>query len=585
MEIKELSQVIINQIAAGEVVSRAFSVVKELVENSIDAGASQIDIIIANGGNNLIMVHDNGCGISKDQLSLAIRNHATSKLCADDICNIQFFGFRGEALASIASISRMKIESYNGDGQHGWMIEVCGGNEKPISPSAASKIGTKIEVRDLFYAVPARLKFLKSERTENSYIIDIVKKIALSSPSSGFSLKIDNRNILNYKQNQTQQERVVEVLGEEFIKNSFEIKRDDSIKILGYCSLASYNRSTSADQYFFVNRRIVKDRVLQSALKFAYQNVIADNRLPIAVIFIEVDPNEIDVNVHPTKSEIRFLDSGLIRSALLEVIKSNINQEKRTSTAISDGLLDNFDIFPGSKKHGYQPNFQHSVNLTPRAYNAQEAPQEFTYNAPTSEKMMQNHNENLLGLAMCQLSNKYIISQTNDCVIITDQHAAHERIVNEKMKQDYQACSAKSQRLLLPEIVELDDSRIEKFLQLQLEFAKIGLVFEKFGNIGIKVTGIPVIIAHSDLREIMMDIAADLENYDAQISLTDLIYNIIGDIACHNSVRAGQAMTLAQMNELLRQMESTQNAAQCNHGRPTYIKLNFKDLDTLFERT
>jgi DNA mismatch repair protein MutL len=628
MKIKQLSQVTINRIAAGEVVERAASVVKELVENSIDSGANKIEIFVIDAGKNMISISDNGSGMSKEDLELAILPHTTSKLNEDDISNIQYFGFRGEALASIAAVSMVEIYSKKTeDDDHGWLLNINGGELQNISPSPCAK-GTKIIVRDLFFSTPARLKFLKSLRVENNQIIDTVKKIAMANDNIHFMLNIDGKNILDtntaiFDELDFFKNRISCVMGEEFIQNSCIIDISDEEKSLkGYISVPTHNRGTSTEIYLFVNNRPVQDKLLLIAIKVAYQDVLASGRFPMVVIFLNVSPYDVDVNVHPTKAEVRFSDPNSIKSFIISSIKNSIlNLGNKTSTKIATDILQSFQNTQNTqytqnninndqlnKNNHYQSSFSYNNkkqnSLSENDIIAKYSHKNDIYNNNSHIKNLDNDSsleissqvhtpiikdEKLLdtyplGIAKSQLYDNYIVAQSDTSMIIVDQHAAHERIVYEQLKKYYFESKAPSQRLLMPVLISLNDVVIDKLVSNLNEFIKLGLNFEIFGTNQIRVLETPVILKDINVESLIKDLADELLEYDTNTEFNNIINQILSTFACHHSVRKGRKLTIEEMNMLLRQIEQTDLSAQCNHGRPTYIKLNLVDIEKLFGR-
>jgi len=607
MKIKILSNSIINRIAAGEVIERPASAVKELVENAIDAGANKIDIFIENGGRNLITVIDNGNGMSKEDLLLSVERHATSKLPEEDINKIDFFGFRGEALSSIASVSRMNITSKLKDSpEHAWKLQVNGGEMKELEPTSLSQ-GSKIEVRDLFFATPARLKFLKTEKAETHAIVEIISKIAMANPDIAFNLNADNKNILNLKAHEENSlfNRLNDLSAKGLKENftNISITHPDG-KILGYISTPTYNQGTSNEQYFFINKRPVKDKLLSIAVKIAYQDFIPQGRYPLVYLFLELDPSFVDVNVHPAKSEVRFKDNNFIRNIVISSIKHGISEiGNKASDHLTNFALDAFipetkvnisqlsDMIyhDGFKKASFTPpiktnNFIRPIekNLTKQIF----APiQKIEPTLMVDEDFDAKQIEFPLGSACGQIHDTYIISQTNDGMVLIDQHAAHERIFYEKLKQEILNKQIKTQRLLIPEIIELPEHIIEQLLHIKLELENFGLFIENFGQTAIAVTELPALLKCSDIKKLILDIVDDLHEYGQQVSLENKIQHFLATFACHHSIRSGRSLSIKEMNSLLREMENNIHTGQCNHGRPTYIKLNLKDIEKLFERT
>lgn len=622
--IRILPQTIINRIAAGEVVERPASAVKELVENSIDAGAKNIEIKIENGGKSLISVKDDGKGMNENELKLAIKRHATSKLADDDLFNIKHFGFRGEALPSIASISRMKIISVKQGKNDAFEVNIEGGAEGAVKPSRLNK-GTLIEIRDLFYATPARLKFLKTDRTEKSKISEIIEKISLANSEVNFTFTSDGRKILdfnnktlihnNLQENSPLKNRIEQLLGSDFIKNSIQVESErGNAKISGYIGLPTYNAGNSLKQFLFVNNRPVKDKVLLSALRVGYMDYLAKDRFPIAAIFLEIPAHEVDVNVHPAKSEVRFRFEQEVRGMIIATIKNLLAQNtQQTSTTISDSVVKLFKpetslqnripepqeyFSPISDKTSFNEAKKESLFLPqllpPQSKVLEEkpeqyisAPAQFTKHEEIAEipeqKQAQKHFP--LGFAKAHLHENYIVSQTDEGLILVDAHAAHERITYEKLKLQYDARGLRSLKLLLPEIIELTEDDLEKILPKKQDLANLGLVFEKFGNRAISVTEIPEILEKQSIKKLIADIIDDIIEHGEEISLSEKIEHVLETFACHTSVRTGRKLNIEEMNALLREMENTPASGQCNHGRPTYIKLELKDIERLFGRS
>lgn len=570
-KIRLLPANLINRIAAGEVVERPASAVKELVENSLDAGATRIEITLAEGGKSLISVADNGRGMSKDELALALERHATSKLPADDLFDIRFFGFRGEALPSLASVSRMRIVSRTREAENAWEINVDAGMMSEPQPASYSP-GTKIEVRDLFHAIPARLKFLKSERSEIQAVLDNLERLALAHPEVGFSLQDGKRNPLHYNLVSNHWERVMAVIGRDFEDNAIVVKAErNHLRLKGWASLPTFNRPSPDSLYFFVNNRPVKDKMLIGIARGVYQDVIPAGRYPILVLFLEIPPEEVDVNVHPAKTEVRFQDTGAIRSLIASAIHQALEQNstqaaKRTFHGFTaPHTRPNYEL--QEKSVQYQAPLDWQLKPEARAW---EAPAEIP--------------QYPLGAAKAQINNTYIISETTEELVITDQHAAHERIVYEKIKTALFGNDIQRQILLIPEIVELGRSKAESLLSYANKLTELGIVLDPFGEEAVMVREIPAFLGQGDVRGLIKDLADNILGSQELVSLQERISEITATLACHSSVRAGRALNLGEMNALLRQMEATPNSAQCSHGRPTYIKLKFKEIEQLFER-
>ncbi len=601
MSIRILPSNLVNQIAAGEVVERPSSVVKELVENAIDAGASLIDIVLIDGGKSLISISDNGKGMSKEDLNLAVERHATSKLPDEDLFNIGFLGFRGEALPSIASVSKLSIISRTKDSENGWKIEICGGNKQEIVPSSA-KFGTKIEVRDLFYATPARLKFLKSATAEMSNCIDIINRIALANPHISFYLSdgIKKKVSLNAFEGDlfdTRLKRLSDVMGRDFGNNSLLIDATrDNLRISGYVSLPTYSKANSLGQYLFVNNRPVRDKLLLGAIRAAYQGVLENNRYPLCALFFDIEPSLVDVNVHPAKAEARFFDNVLVRGLLITAIKSALlaggqqsasmmsNIAQITNIASATPLQTMYELKDCKPASSY--DFVSSYGSSRNKF-AKLPELERNFSVKTEICGNNNLSDDIgaLGLAKAQFHNRYIISQTENGIIVVDQHAAHERIVLEDLKKSLlTGDKVASQILLIPEVVELSMAEKNHILNNLEEFKKFGLEVEEFGISAVVVRETPAIIKDCDAKQLISNLAQEIAEWGKDFALEERLNNICATIACHGSVRAGRALNLAEMNKLLRDMEQTPNSGQCNHGRPTYIELLLKDVDKLFHR-
>lgn len=606
MAIRVLPSNLINQIAAGEVIERPASVVKELVENAIDAGAHKIEVNLTGGGKNLIAVSDDGCGMSAEELSLAVERHATSKLPSDDLFEINFLGFRGEALPSVASISKLTIVSRQRGSKEGWQISVNGGDKGKVIPAAASE-GTRIEVRDLFYTTPARLKFLKADSSEAAQCIDILQRIALANPHISFYLYSDGRkkvalNAYNGDFYEARRQRIAEVMGAEFGENCSSVNaQNEFCDITGLVSLPTYNKANSLSEFLFVNNRPVRDKLILGAIKGAYQDLIMSGRYPACAIFIHVNPHYVDVNVHPTKAEVRFYDNGAIRGLLVGAIRKALSIDSRHSAdtggleALLEQNLDteslqalsgisfNNNLHSTEKEFPRLQNFK-SVHFNPRTADFPDL--EHKYSVKVAEEPCENTLENVgeLGLAKAQFHNTYIISQTEDSIVIVDQHAAHERITMEKLKSSLAAHErVASQMLLIPEVVELTALEKENLLEYRDTLASLGLILEEFGS-QILVRETPALLGNTDVKSLIKDLAAEISEWGNAYALTDKIHHICATIACHGSVRAGRSLNIEEMNRLLRDMEKTEHSGQCNHGRPTYVSIKLKDIEKLFER-
>ena len=604
MTIRILPDNLINQIAAGEVVERPASVVKELVENAIDAGATSIEISLVDGGKSLIIVSDNGKGMSKDELVLAVERHATSKLPDDNLFNINFLGFRGEALPSIASVARVTITSRSKEDENAWKIEVNGGEKSAVLPAAAQQ-GTRIEVRDLFYATPARLKFLKTAQGETGQCVDIVNRIALANPQIAFYLNDDGKKKIALQAQpgdlfDARLKRLSEVMGREFGENSLLINAQrENLKISGYVSLPTLNKANSLSQYLFVNNRPVRDKLLLGAIKGAYQDVLASNRYPMCALFFDVDPAYVDVNVHPAKAEVRFYDNALVRGLLVSAVRTALREGSgKTSntlklTGIARENVSDLDYLPPQASLD-EPVLPQQVFQYKGSYGGSgrrqavlpELERNFSVRAEPEREYQAEELTTVgpLGLAKAQFLDTYIISQSEDSIIITDQHAAHERIVMEKMKENLAKGRAASQMLLIPEVVDLSLSDKTRLLEAAEELAKLGLMIEEFGPSAVIVREIPALIADCDVKALIKDLAEEMAEWGKGYILSEKLHLVCATMACHGSVRAGRRLNLDEMNRLLRDMEKTPHAGQCNHGRPTYIELKISDINKLFDR-
>lgn len=613
MAIRILPDTLVNQIAAGEVIERPASVVKELVENAIDAGASSIEITLVDGGKSLIAVADNGKGMAREDLELAVERHATSKLPDDDLFHIGYLGFRGEALPSIASVVRLSVTSRSRQAENGWRMEVNGGVKQSPVP-AASAAGTRVEVRDLFYAAPARLKFLKTAAGEVTQCVDIVNRIALANPQISFYLIDEQKKKISLNACQgelfdARLKRLSDVMGREFGENSLLINAErDHLRISGYVSLPTYNKANSLSQYLFVNNRPVRDKLLLGAVKGAYQGVLEIGRYPLCALFFDVDPDYVDVNVHPTKAEVRFFDGAAVRGLLVSAIRNALTAGSRQTAApanLASFLQDSLEnasltaplLMSDDKEEAAFLNDCHQpapsafrrtlppLPSRPRTAALPELERKFSVRAEEDDNSRYADADGVLGQAKAQFHNTYIISQTEDSIVLIDQHAAHERIVMEKMKKALnEGRKPATQMLLIPEIVELDACDKQRLLENAENLDQLGLSVEEFGPSAVIVREIPALIKDCDTQKLVHDLAEQIAEWGSDFALTEKLNHIVATMACHGSVRAGRSLNLAEMNHLLREMEQTPNSGQCNHGRPTYIELKLKDIDKLFHR-
>jgi DNA mismatch repair protein MutL len=583
-KINILSDRTINRIAAGEVIDRPVSVVKELVENAIDAKARQIIVKFERGGHNLISVSDDGCGINSAELALAVKRHATSKLQEEDINNITFYGFRGEALPSIGSVAKMRIISRTSAEENAFSLTVNGGEIGPITP-APRHIGTTVEVSDIFSYTPVRLKFLRSESSEKTAAIELIQRFALANPQIEFKFISDDKEVLNYKACEKVEDRLKEVLGKDFYEQSLPLNiAADDCSIFGYVGRPTYNFANSARQYTFVNQRIVKDKVLLHAIKAAYQNLIPDGRYPVLVLFLNLNPYEVDVNVHPSKVEVRFRDEQKIRSLIIGSLRETLRQPLSVQTQ---------NVAPAITWPSYQrreksvESFHENITrnfITPTQpiYNQVITKDEVIYNQPIQPAIIAEHP---LGEAKCQVANLYIIAENKEGIVIVDQHAAHERITLENLKKQLADGKIKTQVLLVPEVVDLDQVRVDKLLCHQQALKNLGLNIERNGLTQIIISEVPVDFNHLSLKNLISDLADYIYEHNHTDIMQDKIDEILGNFACHYSIRSGRQLSLQEMNNLLRDIENTPNAGQCNHGRPTYIKFSKAKISQLFERS
>lgn len=611
MTLRLLPPTLVNRIAAGEVLERPASAVKELVENALDAGATKIDVILNDGGKAAITVIDNGRGMTPDEMTLAVERFATSKLPTDDLFDIRYFGFRGEALPSIASVARVTITSRTENADSAWSLFIEGGEKHAPEPAAAPQ-GTRVDVRDLFFAVPARLKFLKSTQTETGYIQEIIEKLALANPSVAFTLSDEKKKRLDLKPVSESDEikRVAQIVGEDFVDNALPVNAGrDGVVLKGFVGLPTLNKATAAAQYFFVNSRPVRDKVLLGAIKAAYHELLAADRFPALVLFLQIPPEDVDVNVHPTKAEVRFRDAQGIRGMIVSAVRQTLMSSGfRTSTTLAAQALDAsvpepsfIPMRPAVPVSGfrqapaYRPAAQksYSFNETRALFKANEAFSAFS--APAAAELPDDAVESSpaavdadafppLGLARAQLHKTYIVSQTEDGIVIVDQHAAHERLTYEKIKKNMESGDAAAQYLLLPEIAELPPEKRDAVLKQKAELEKAGFLFEPFGDGALVIRATPAVLGETDAKALMNDIADTIMEFGDSLALKERVKKIAATMACHGSVRAGRILDVSEMNALLRQMESVPYSGQCIHGRPTYIELKLKDIERLFGR-
>ncbi|NVP56249.1 DNA mismatch repair endonuclease MutL [Rhizobium sp. DBTS2] len=615
MTIHQLSETLINQIAAGEVIERPASAAKELIENAIDAGASRIEIATAGGGKTLLRVTDNGIGMSPDDLALAVKRHCTSKI-SDSLDDVRTLGFRGEALPSIGSVARLTIQSRTNDAPEGSQISVLGGRLEPVRPTPANR-GTVVEVRDLFFATPARLKFMKSEKAEAAAITEVVRRMAIAFPAIRFVLSGPDRSTLELAATGDDRlARIAQVLGKDFRDNAIEIDAErEGVRLTGFAGVPTFNRGNSLQQFAFVNGRPVQDKLIWSALRGAYAETIPSGRYPVAVLEIAIDPELVDVNVHPAKSDVRFRDPGLVRGLIVGAIRQALARDgDRAATTGAAGLMRAFRPEPfrpaaasataswtaaaspyrpldtqpaGSgfaemRQAGFDIGIEPSARAEPivTAVGTEPVPAQIQ-----SQALAQAVERYPLGAARAQLHANYIVAQTEDGLVIVDQHAAHERLVFETMRNALHSRPVAAQTLLIPEIVDLPEDDCDRLIAQADNLARLGLGIERFGPGAIAVRETPAMLGEMDAAGLVRQLADELAEWDTASGLANRLEYLAATMACHGSVRSGRRMRPEEMNALLRQMEATPGSGQCNHGRPTYIELKLADIERLFGRS
>jgi len=621
MTIRRLPETLVNRIAAGEVIERPAAAVKELVENAIDAGARRIDVDLREGGRSFISVTDDGRGMTAAEIELAIERHATSKLPGDDLVHIASLGFRGEALPSIGAVSRLTVTSrVNGAAAKGadgtdpgasaqaWSLAVEGGKRGAVKP-AAHPPGTRVEVRDLFYATPARLKFLKSARTEANHALDALQRLAMAHPGVGFTLVEDSRSRLRLAPAEgalagdalfsARLTRLGAVMSREFAENALPVDAErEGIRLTGYIGLPTLNRGNARHQYLFVNGRPVRDRLLHGAVRGAYRDFLARDRHPMLALFLELPPEAVDINVHPAKAEVRFREPGLVRGLIVGACRHALAEAgHRASTSVSEaalGALRPHTAPPGG--YAWSPGGPPGGGTTlPRgmaeAATSYHAPLPGLGAAPAArpagadpEQVLADHQAYPLGAARAQIHGTYVVAQTEDGIVIVDQHAAHERLVYERMKRQLAENGVARQILLIPEVVELDEPAAERLVARAEELAELGLVIEPFGTGAVVAREVPALLGEINLQGLLRDLADELAELGQALALREHLEAVCSTMACHGSVRAGRQLNVEEMNELLREMEATPHSGQCNHGRPTYVELKLVDIEKLFGR-
>jgi DNA mismatch repair protein MutL len=603
MPIRQLSESIINRIAAGEVVERPASVVKELIENALDAGARRIEVFTDGGGRRLIRVTDDGEGMTRADLELAVERHATSKLADDDLMQIRTLGFRGEALPSIGAVARLAITTRHASEPHAWAIEVTGGVKSAVRPAALSE-GTRVQVSELFYATPARLKFLRSDRAEAEALREVVRRLAMSRPDVAFTLAGEDRAPVTWAaalpDATGRLKRLSDVLGADFRGNAIEVRAErNGIVVEGFAGLPTLSRANALGQYLFVNGRPVRDKLLIGVVRAAYADYVPRDRHPVVALFVMLPPREVDVNVHPAKSEVRFRDAGLVRALLMHALKEALAREgQRAATTGGSATITAFRpaalprrgwdwrrsparpatlgalAAPGVPTAGFAEPVQATFDVGAAAAAARVEVAE-----PAADLL-----DKPLGAARAQVHDTYIVAQTRDGIVIVDQHAAHERLIYERMKAALETTGVARQILLIPEVVELDAADADRLLSRSEELARFGLVLEPFGPGAVAVRETPVMLGAIDAAALVRDLAEHMAEWDEALPLERRLMHVASTMACHGSVRAGRRLKAEEMNALLREMEATPNSGQCNHGRPTYVELRLADIERLFGR-
>ena len=600
ISIRRLCEGTINRIAAGEVIERPASVVKELVENAVDAGASSIEIRVENAGRSLIRVSDDGKGMSAPELELAVERHATSKLIEDDLENIQTLGFRGEALPSIGAVARLRLTSRPAGQESAFELAIEGSAAGKVKP-AALRTGTRVEVRDLFYKTPARLKFLKSERAETMAITDVVRRLAMAHPEIAFRLATGTGRDLvlpagTGSGGENALSRISAIMGREFAASSVPIEagRDD-LRLSGFISLPTLNRNTGAAQYLFVNGRPVRDKLLLGALRGGYADVLARGRFPLAALFLDISPHDVDVNVHPAKAEVRFKEPAAIRSLLVGAIRQALGRAGQISApsvahealgAMQPSSPSRSTVYSGARSGhtSWSPPQGKALSQSTMSFAPLPGLGEMSAPAAETEPEEAPAEDCPLGLARVQMFDTYIIAQSADGLVIVDQHAAHERLVYERLKQAMGEGRIERQALLIPEIVEMDEADAARLCEAAGSLETLGLVLESFGPGAVAVREVPALLADGDISGLVRDLAGEIGAFGDIDILRERLHEVLSSMACHGSVRAGRRMNATEMNALLRNMEKTPRSGQCNHGRPTYIELKLEDIEKLFGR-
>ncbi|GIK81633.1 MAG: DNA mismatch repair protein MutL [Alphaproteobacteria bacterium] len=601
MPVRQLSESLVNRIAAGEVVERPASVVKELVENALDAGARRIEVVTDGGGRRLIRVSDDGAGMTRADLALAVERHATSKLADDeDLLAIHTLGFRGEALPSIGAVARLTITTRHAGEPHAWALDVEGGVKSALRPAALGE-GTRVEVRDLFFATPARLKFLKSDRAEGEAVREVVRRLAMSRPDVAFTLAGEERAAVTWPaalpDGPGRLARLGDILGAEFRANAIAVAAGrEGLRIEGYAALPTFTRANALGQYLFVNGRPVRDKLLIGAVRAAYADYLPRDRHPVLALFVALDAREVDVNVHPAKTEVRFRDAGLVRSLIVGALREALAREAgRAASTGGTATLSSFRPASGPRQSwdwraSPARPVPYAADGNAALGFAEAAQAAFAGVAPSADAraaLAEPAPELLdrpLGAARAQVHETYIVAQTRDGLVIVDQHAAHERLVYEKLKVALAERGAARQILLIPDVVELDETDVERLAARADELARYGLAIEPFGPGAVLVRETPALLGEIDAAALVRDLAEHMAEWDEALPLERRLMHVAATMACHGSVRAGRRLKPEEMNALLREMEATPNSGQCNHGRPTYVELKLSDIERLFGR-
>ncbi len=596
MPVRQLSEGIVNRIAAGEVVERPASVVKELVENALDAGATRVDVLTDGGGRRLIRITDDGEGMTREDLNLAVERHATSKLSGEDLLDIRTLGFRGEALPSIGAVARLTITTRHKSEPHAWALTVDAGVKSELRPAALTA-GTMVEVRDLFYATPARLKFLKTDRSEAEAVREVVRRLAMSRPDVAFTLAGEERAPVTWGPAADELTRLGDVMGADFRANAIAVDAErEGVHLSGFAGLPTLSRANSLGQFLFVNGRPVRDKVLVGAVRAAYADYLPRDRHPLLALFVTLDAHEVDVNVHPAKTEVRFRDGALVRGLIVRALKEALARDaQRAATTGGGATIATFRPAAAPPRGGYDwrhsparpAGFATTRGATALGF-AEVAQAAFDVGAPSAALAEAEPAPELLdhplGAARAQIHENYIVAQTRDGLVIVDQHAAHERIVYERLKDALDATGVARQILLIPEIVELDEGDAARLVARADELARFGLVVESFGPGAVAVRETPSMLGQVNVRGLVCDLAEHMAEWDDSLPLERRLLHVAATMACHGSVRSGRRLKPDEMNALLREMEAVPNSGQCNHGRPTYVELKLSDIERLFGR-